>query len=354
MDAERENKIFLSVLWTFLVSALVFFFIYISAGRIELPPSVWFAFLLLNAGFIIFLFVPLPGRQKVGGRKAPRRREWYPRDIGEFVEKREDVVSADPGMLRPGRAIGLVPLLPLLILLLVVILAAPFGSGEEAWTERETERLTSVYEEASEMLTSLERRLGEVGDKAGGLLAKWDITKSEDPARISIIHSIDSLAAEASDGLEPVSELGIQVFTAGGNRLAWGGRPRYDGRIDTRTDGTKIFIAKARLFTVLVRDMPIESGGRVVVDLPLEVNYRISNRFLRSTSLGEVVSGRHGVEVEYSYWMGRRSGRSTGSEPDPGAPEVSRTADGAVSIRGLLSSGEGLTLARLTVRGETY
>lgn len=354
MDAERENKIFLSVLWTFLISALVFFFIYISSGRIELPPSVWFALLLLDAGFIIFLFVPLPGRQKVGGRNLPRRKEWSPRDIGEIVEKREDVVSEDPGMLRPGRAIGLVPLLPLLILLLVIILAAPFGSGEEAWTARETGRLTSVYEEASEMLASLEHRLGEVGDKAGELLADWDITKSEDPARIAMIHSIDSLAAEASAGLEPVSDLGIQVFTAGGDRLAWGGRPRYDGRIDTRADGTKIFIAKARLFTVLVRDMPLESGGRVVVDLPLEVNYRISNRFLRSTSLGEIVSGRHGVEVEYSYWMGRHSGRSIASGPEAGAHEASRTSDGAISIRGLLHSSEGLPLARLTVRGETY
>ena len=105
-----------------------------------------------------------------------------------------------------------------------------------------------------------------------------------------VFHS--NRSAEASAGLEPVSQLGVQLFNAGGNRLAWGGSPRFDGRIDTRADGTKIFIARARLFTVLVRDMPLKSGGRVVVDLPLEVNYRISNRFLRSTSLGEVVS-RH-------------------------------------------------------------
>lgn len=356
MDAERENKIFLSVLWTFLISALVFFFIYISAGRIELPPSVWFAFLLIDAGFIIFLFVPMPGRQRIGGRKKPRRQEWYPRDIGEIVERPEDAAADDPGMLRPGRTVNPVPLLPLLILLLVIILAAPFGRGEEAWTARETERLASIYGEASGTLAGLERRLGEAGDEAGALLARWDVSASDDPERIDMIHAIDSLAAAASAGIETVEELGIQVFSAGGSRLAWGGRPRYHGRVDTKADGTKIFIARARLFTVLVRDMPLESGGRVVIDLPLEVNYRISNRFLRSTSLGEVISGRHGVEVEYSYWMGRRGGsiREDGETAGQEAPEVSRTPDGAVRIRGLLRSSDGLPLARLVVRGETY
>ena len=355
MDAERENKIFLSVLWAFLISALVFFFIYISAGRIELPPSAWFAFLLLDAGFIIFLFVPLPGRQKAGGRKKPRRKEWFPRDIGEIVEKREDVVSEDPGMLRPGRAIGLVPLLPLLILLFVIILAAPFGRGEETWTGRETEQLTAIYDEASDMFAGLEHRLGETGEKAGELLAEMDVSTSDDPERITMIYAIDSLAAEASAGLEPVSELGIQIFTAGGNRLAWGGSPRYEGRIEMQTDETKLFIARSRLFTVLVRDMPLPSGGRVVVDLPLEVNYRISNRFLRSTSLGEVISMRHGVDVEYGYWMGRHSGRAVerGSS-EQGTPEASRTVDGAVRIRGMLLSSDGLPMARLTIRGETY
>jgi PAS domain S-box-containing protein len=354
VDAKRENKIFLSVLWVFLVSALVFFFIYIAAGRIGLAPSVWFMFLLLDLGFIIFLFVPLPGRQKAGGRKAPRRQEWYPRDLGEIVEKRGDAVSEDPGMLRPGRAIGPVPLIPLLILLVVILLAAPFGSGEEAWDKRETGRLTSIYGEAAGMLAGLESKLGDVGAEAAELLGRWEITKSDDPARIEMIHAIDSLAASASAGLEPVSELGIQVFNAGGNRLAWGGRPRYDGRQDTRADATKLFIASARLFTVLVREIPLESGGRVVVDLPLEVNYRISNRFLRSTSLGEIVGARHGVDVEFSYWMGRHGSRTIEGEDEGDIPQAARTSDGAVRVTGLLRSADGQPLARLTVRGETY
>jgi PAS domain S-box-containing protein len=356
VDAERENKLFLSALWAFLISALVFFFIYISAGRIKLPPSVWFAFLLIDAGFIVFLFVPLPGRQKVGGRKRPRRKEWYPRDLGEIVERRDDESSDGPGMLRPGRAVGIVPLLPLLILLFVIILAAPFGSGEEAWIDRETERLTSIYGEASGTFAGLEHLLGEVGAEAAGLLARWDVSTAVDLERIDMIHAIDSLAVAAAAGIEPVEELGIQVFTPGGHRLAWGGRPRYDGRVDMREDGTKIFIARARLFTVLVRDMPLESGGRVVIDLPLEVNYRISNRFLRSTSLGEIISRRHGVEVEYSYWMGRRSGSAgeDGESDGQDAPEASRTADGAVRTRGLLRSSDGIPLARLTIGGETY
>ncbi|HER43840.1 MAG TPA: hypothetical protein ENO08_05220, partial [Candidatus Eisenbacteria bacterium] len=187
MDAKRENKIFLSVLWTFLLSSLAFFFIYISAGGTALSPSVWFMFLLLDAGFVVFLFVPLHGRQKAGGRKAPRRQEWYPRDLGEIVEKRPGAVTEDPGMLRPGRAVGPVPLVPLLILLAVILLAAPFGRGEEAWSGREAGRLTAIYEEAAGMLAGLERTLGEAGSRAAELAVRRDITKSDDPARIGMI-----------------------------------------------------------------------------------------------------------------------------------------------------------------------
>ena len=117
------------------------------------------------------------------------------------------------------------------------MLAAPFGRGEEAWMERESERLAGIYDEASEMLAGLESRLGEVGDQAGELLARWDVTKSDDPARITMIHAIDSLAAEASAGLEPVSQLGVQIFNAAGNRLA--GKKTVPGPIFSTATTTK-------------------------------------------------------------------------------------------------------------------
>ena len=52
--------------------------------------------------------------------------------------------------------------------------------------------------------------------------------------------------------------------------------------------------------------------------------------------------------------MGRR-GKSPAGEGEGGRePGISRTPEGAVVMRGLLRSEDGLVLARLTVRGETY
>ena len=108
MNIDREKKIFNTVLWAFLAGALIFYISMISTGRIILPVPVWLMFLLLDAGFIIFMFIPYPGRMPMG--KAPgsgTRKKWYPSSLSDIVERSEDEKKGSHGgILEVGRAIG--------------------------------------------------------------------------------------------------------------------------------------------------------------------------------------------------------------------------------------------------------
>ncbi|MDD3641966.1 MAG: ATP-binding protein [Candidatus Krumholzibacteria bacterium] len=355
MGAETEKKVFLSVLWAFLVGAIVFFTAYISAGHVVLPAPVWVMLLLLDLGFIVFLFIPRAGRPPAGRTDLPGEPRWYPSRIEEIVE-RPGKETVPGGPRRPCRAVDPVPLVPLLLLLAVTVFAAPFGRSQERWSSSEARRLLEVYDEAAEQLAGIEDILRKTGDAVADLVGDVDPASGSPYERARAVRQVDSLAAAAARGVVPFGELGVQVFAPGAEQPLWGGRPRYQGPVGSPVDSAVVHIARTQLYTLFVRDIPLPSGGRVVVDCPLAVNYRISNRFLRSENLGDRLGRRRDAEIEYGYWMGSHGGRLRWDEESlrERGPEVSTSPEGAIVVRGLLVSGEGLPLARLSVGGETY
>ena len=62
MQISREKKIFFGALWIYLIGALIFFITLISLEKIYLPRQIWLMFLLLTAGFLLFIFIPMPGK----------------------------------------------------------------------------------------------------------------------------------------------------------------------------------------------------------------------------------------------------------------------------------------------------
>lgn len=356
MGADTEKNVFLSVLWAFLIGAIAFFIVYISTGRIILPSPVWVMLLLLDVGFIVFLFVPRAGRESAGRDAEARQAKWYPRRLEEIVERPAQSDETDRGPLRPGRAVDPVPLVPLLLLLAVITLSMPFGRSPDKWSRSETGRLRDIYDEAARQFAGIEAILRETGDEVARIVSETGYGSADRYGRARLIQRVDSLAAHAARGVEPFGELGLQVFTPDGERPVWGGRPRYHGPVGTPVDSATVHIARMQLYTLFVRDIPLPDGGRVLVDCPLAVNYRISNRFLRSENLGDRLGGRRDAEIEYGFWMGTHGGRLRWDEEalSRSGPEASSSPEGAIRVRGLLVSAEGLPLARLTVAGETY
>lgn len=361
MEQDKEQKIFHAVLWIFLIGSLAFFTFRLSSGRVYLLTPIWFMFLLLDAGFILFIFVPHAGSGVPGvpGRHAETIREhsWYPRNLAEMVDGRPGGAGGRlEGVRPPSRAISPVPLVPLVLLLAVIALCYPRIPDEKAWQTRETERLRGVYAEArGELLdietlaTGLARRAEETVD--------WSRIASPAPAdRAAAIQKVDSLARASGFEGTPLPAVGIQIFSPVGERLAWGGTPRQlavarrPGAPDLR-----VFTSRTPLYTLLVCESNAKGGaGIVVVDIPLEVNYRINNRFLRSTSLAEILTRRYGDEVDFAFSMGEHRGFLAWSDRSLSREEVDVASSpvAGVQVTGIVQASTGLPLARLRVLGD--
>lgn len=355
MHIQKETKIFQTVLWSFLAGTLIFFISYIAAGRISLQATVWLVLLFLDAGFVIFLFLPQPGRSPAGPSwKKEKKTGWYPRALADIVE-RGRTVDDDEGLPPPVKAIGPVPLLPLLLLLALIILAAPAQREPEKWKERETTRLLDLYYQAAARIKNVEKMAVSTAEKTGALLHDRNPGNIGRGERALLVHALDSLAASEGTGYEPFRELGIQVYSGEGRRIAWGGAPRYLGKVISGRNDNVIFTSRTQLYTLLVYEKLLPAGGRVVIDIPLEVNYRISNRFLRSTGLGEIMSEEYGDEVEFRFWMGTHISMARGKKDvrGDGGPRVVDEENGKVRIFGILESFQGQPLARLNVSGKT-
>jgi len=314
---------------------------------------------LLDVGFLIFLFVPPPGRGVTIPPHVPPERfeypRWYPTNIAEIVEGSAKPPKVD-GVKSPVRAVAPVPVVVLVLLFAIAVVFYPSKNNKEKWQNGEVERLTEIYRSAEKEFKSIEATLDKAGTDGKRVLyseGKWGRGSKW---KVWMISKLDSIARAHSKYLRPLYQVGIQVFTQEGKRCAWGGNPHYvDVRLPFRS-GVRHFNVKTTLYTMLVRVEDIPHVGRVVVDVPLEVNYRINNRFLRSTSLDEYLTQRYGRDVDFEFSMGEHRGYAPWFKSDGRGDSlrVVLNPKGAIKVYGFLMSSEGLPLARLAVTGEPY
>ena len=353
MNIEKEQKIFYSILWLFLIGSLIFFIVFLSLGRISLPKSVWVMMLLLNVGFIIFIFIPHPRGifSRHGGDAGSEGQ--YPRTFADIMGSQEGGEGGEE-LRPPVKAIPPVPLVPLLLLFVIVLLAAPAQPDQEKWWEGEVDRMTEVYQKTKGEVERLESLMGGLGEEVREIVEPLDLGAMASDTRARVIHRIDSIAGSFHAGSALFSEIGIQVSAPDGRLVAWGGRPRYLGSARGGGSEVKVYTGKTSLYTLKIREIPLANGGMVVIDIPLEVNYQISNRFLRSMSLGETLSERYGEDVGFNFAIGEHRGEMRWEDENlkKSDPQVTSTPDGGAMIYGIVSSTMGLPLARLVVRGE--
>jgi signal transduction histidine kinase len=360
---DKEQRIFQGVLWAFLLGSLIFFIARLSSGRLFLPATVWYMFLLLVVGFIVFIFIPHAGRGVPGvpGRheEAIEKHRWYPRHLAEIIDGRGGEKPARPegGVYPPSRAVPPVPLVPLLLLGACLVLAYPSAPSEKEWRSREAVRLRGVYDNAARELARLEGLALNLGSVAASR-ADWNaVARADNADRSALIRGADSLAKSVDLGDVPFHEVGLQILSRTGERIAWGGSPRYLAKEWAGApSGTFVFTSRTPLYTLLVCDVRDPARGSVVVDIPLEVNYRINNRFLRSTSLGEALTRRYGDEVEFSFSMGEHRGVIGWTDPSLTRKDVRILSGPNVGIQviGVVQASTGLPLARLKVLGDPY
>jgi PAS domain S-box-containing protein len=123
---------------------------------------------------------------------------------------------------------------------------------------------------------------------------------------------LDSLARASSHGdmLTPGTAIGLQVFDDGGRRIAWAGWPQSVSTLDRLflSRGTEVFYTRSvSLYHILSHVAPCSTtaGKRVatlLVDIPIEVDYRVNNRFLKSASLADNIPSRGTARVTFDYF----------------------------------------------------
>jgi PAS domain S-box-containing protein len=357
---DKEQKLFSSIVWILLLGTLTFFALRLSSGAVSLPLPIWYMLLFLDGGAVVFLFMPQVGRGVPGvpGRheEAVRREEWYPQTLAEMVDGRGERVERAGGVLPPARAIPPVPLVPLVLLFAVLALAYPHTLREDRWLADETERLRTVYKKASGELLDLEGIVSDLGSRVSSAV-RWDSLDALTSARqATLIGWVDSVAVSAPTGAVPFPEVGIQIFSSSGERVAWGGSPHFLGSPPRGEPGLRVFTSRTPLYTLLVGEVLAAGGGIVIVDLPLEVNYHINNRFLRSASLGEVLTRKYGQGVEFGFSMGEHGGAIGWNDPLLAGESIRIISSPAAGVQalGVVRSSSGQPLARLKVVGDPY
>ena len=344
----NEKKIFFSVLWLYLAGALIFFISMPSIGLVALPKPIWLMLLLLTAGFLLFMFIPLPGRMGSGMRAI--RTGWYPRTFEQIMDGEGE---GKEGLRPPVQTISPVPLVPLILLFVVILFYTPQTSTEDEWHRDQAEKLTRVYKQSAEDVLKLESLTIELGEKTAELVSSRPGWKSRGAGSSQLFYSLDSLAGTVERGTLPIEGIGIQLYTGRGDLVAWGGRPLFRESARVADGETKVFTSRTSLYMLLVSSTPLGGDGWVVVDIPLEVNYRIHNRYLRSTTFGELLGARYGAELKFNFSMGEHRGsiRWRDETLEQEEPQVITGQGGAVQVYGYIKSRSGQPLASVVIRG---
>ncbi|MBD3179105.1 MAG: hypothetical protein GF417_05650, partial [Candidatus Latescibacteria bacterium] len=353
MDYRKEKKIFFLLLFIFIAGSLVFFVSFLALGHTELSSPLWLMFILLDAGFIAFMLVPSQGRIIVRGRNGPvRERRWYPGTLEGIVSSGDREEVGEGGIRTPSRAIDPVLVAALLLILGIVIALNPFKLERSEWRAEETERLKGIYESAENKLLEIEGVMAETAENAGRMARQVGMDRMERMERAELMRRVDSLAAESSVRIMPLSGLGIQLYSEAGDRIAWGGEPTYLEEALRDSAGIRTFTDKTKLYTIMVTELSF-SGGTAVVDLPVKINYMMQNRYFQKMSLEDELSKQEGAEITFHFRNDDGSDQPAGTDEGRGSI-IFNDPSGEIGIYGKVISRTGVPISRLKVKGERF
>lgn len=219
---------------------------------------------------------------------------------------------------RPSRltatGFGLVLALTLTGLVLVHLAGARGEDLEAEWRHDESLRLAQTLMDVGEAVEKLEGISASIGQRVGAYVlgGGYDRTGLTPGGRVEAFERLDSLAAGVSESgsLPQGTEIGIQLYDAQGKLVAWAGWPQLitqRERAFMATGKELTYSREVSLYRILTHVIPIvdnrqSRAATVLVDMPLEVNFRVNNRFLKSTSIAENISTGRVASLSFDYF----------------------------------------------------
>ncbi len=181
---------------------------------------------------------------------------------------------------------------------------------EKSWRSRGARDIVGSLSDVSNAVVTLERQSGTIASAVADHVHRFGLSYDLRD-RVKLFAAIDSLVATvaAQDPITIDAQVGVQLFDADGLRVSWSGWPQSIGSLERRLLSTATPVTYTRsvsLYQILTHIEPVTIDGvavaTVVVDLPLEVNFRVNNRYLKSTNLAAKIASDRNVNVQFDYF----------------------------------------------------
>ncbi len=196
----------------------------------------------------------------------------------------------------------------------LLVFTLPSGSAarmQENWRRESAEQIAGTLADVGNHIARLEDFSASLGDRVAAHVRSLDVSVSSDPTVSFAL--LDSLSRSATRGtaLAAGTAIGLQLFDPDGNRVAWSGWPQQTGLVDAmfiRSGSELVYTRNVSLYQILTHVIPVRSAGgerlmaTLLVDMPLEVDYRVNNRFLKSTSLADQIPRGGVARVTFDYY----------------------------------------------------
>lgn len=196
---------------------------------------------------------------------------------------------------------------------LLLIAGRDMDRSVEAWRKDEARSIASTIRAVSDRVERLQDLSSLIGVEVSTFVLNHDGVATEDSLgfRLEAFRVLENQATRMTNGgeLPPGTEIGIQLFDASGRRIAWAGWPQRLDTIDRTfiaSGDDFVYSRQVSLYQILTnviraRGLDGEIAATVVVDMPLEVNYKVNNKFLKSTSFADDITPVTVADVRFDY-----------------------------------------------------
>ncbi|HEU4929808.1 MAG TPA: hypothetical protein VFU38_08255, partial [Candidatus Krumholzibacteria bacterium] len=185
------------------------------------------------------------------------------------------------------------------------------GAGaRQAWSDDASHSVAEALRNVGNDVARLEDASSELSKRVVDHAARLNVPLANDPAAAFAL--LDSLAVTASRdrSLVPGAAVGFQLFDPDGKRIAWAGWPQALSPLDAmfvRSNAEFFYTRSVSLYQILSQVVPLKSAGgersgSLLIDMPLEVDYRVNNRFLKSRSLADRYASAAVARVSFDYY----------------------------------------------------